>query len=191
MEWITTTTILDGLRDFSNESAWERLAARFRRPIISFARQMGLTADLAEDVAQETLLAFAQAYRRGAYDREQGRLSRWMFGIAFRQALAARRTAQRREVDAGSTHLNEAEQLVASHTWDREWEQALLEQCLQQARCEFESQTWRAFEATVRDGVPVDEAAAQLGVTPKSVYNARHRILKRIRELRAELEDVN
>lgn len=191
MEWVTTTTILDGLRDFSNETAWGRLAARFRGPVVRFARQMGLRADLAEDVAQETLLAFAQAYRRGAYVREQGRLSRWMFGIAFRQALAARRAAARQEVGADPAPLAAIEETAASQTWDREWEQALLEQCLQQARSEFELPTWRAFEATVRDGVPVDEAAAQLGVTLKSVYNARHRVLKRIRELRDELEGVD
>ena len=40
----------------------------------------------------------------------------------------------------------------------------------------------------VRDDRSPDEAAAALGLSIKSVYNAKHRILKRIRQLRAEYE---
>lgn len=47
-----------------------------------------------------------------------------------------------------------------------------------------------AFELSVRgDGKPA-AVAEELGVSVKSVYNARHRILKRLRELREELEAV-
>ena len=83
MDWITTSTILEGLKEFEGGDAWERLVERFRRPIVSFIRDLGLAESDAEDVAQETLIAFAEAYREGKYDPAKGRLSHWLFGIAW------------------------------------------------------------------------------------------------------------
>jgi len=68
MTWLTTATVLQKLHDFGNREAWDSFTERFRRPVVSFARGMGLKQADAEDVAQETLLAFAEAFRRGQYD---------------------------------------------------------------------------------------------------------------------------
>ena len=191
MTWLTTATVLQKLRDFENRDAWDSFADRFRRPVISFARGMGLKPADAEDVAQETLLAFAQAYRGGKYDPSKGRLSRFLFGIAYRQALRARRGG----ADPGPGGVNVAEshfwsqvpdEQTASGIWDTQWEQSVLERCLQQAKAEVEPQTYRAFELVVREEHSPEEATNTLGISLKSVYNAKHRILKRIRELREE-----
>ena len=195
MTWLTTATVLQQLRDFGNRDAWDAFSERFRRPVVSFARSMGLRQADAEDVAQETLLAFAEAYRRGQYDPSKGRLSRFLFGIAYRQSLRGRRVGAAPAgagipvVDAESGFWSEVpDEQAATGIWDTEWERTLLDTCLQQVRSEFEPQTFRAFELAVREDKPADEVAAALGIPVKSVYNAKHRILKRIRELRAEYE---
>lgn len=196
MEWLTTTTVLANLRDYENRAAWERFAARFRRPIVTFARSLGLTDVDAEDVAQETLIAFAEAYRDGQYDRTKGRLSQWLFGIAYRQTLNERRGGARRAARVAAPSDNTdfwagvPDETAASQSWDREWEQALLEECIKQVRHEVEPVTLRAFELVVQHQRPPADAATELGVPIKLVYNAKHRVLKRIRELRAELEDI-
>jgi len=198
MTWETTATVLEKLRDFENRDAWDRFSERFRRPVVSFARGMGLRQSDAEDVAQETLLAFAKAYREGQYDPAKGRLSRFLFGIAYRQALRGRRGAASpagagvavAEVESGFWSQVPDEQ-TATGVWDTQWEQSVLGECMTQARAEFEQQTYRAFELVVRDGQSPEQAARSLGVTVKSVYNAKHRILKRIRELRGEFESNN
>jgi RNA polymerase sigma-70 factor (ECF subfamily) len=195
MAWLTTASVLQNLRDFQNRDAWDTFAERFRQPVVSFARSLGLAAADAEDVAQETLIAFAEAYRRGQYDPAKGRLSRFLFGIAYRQALRGRRVsggagAAGKVNNPGTDFWSQVpDEQAASGIWDTEWEQALLERCLSQARQEFEPQTFRAFELVVRDERSPDEAAAELGLSVKSVYNAKHRILKRIRELRAEYDN--
>jgi RNA polymerase sigma-70 factor (ECF subfamily) len=193
MTWLTTATVLQKLRDFDNREAWDSFADRFRRPVISFARGMGLKQADAEDVAQETLLAFAEAYRRGQYDPAKGRLSRFLFGIAYRQSLRARRSGVGtgvRDVNVGESGFwtEVPDEQAASGIWDTEWEKSVLDSCLQQVRQEFEPQTYRAFEAVVREERSAEEAAQSLGISIKSVYNAKHRILKRIRELRGEFE---
>jgi RNA polymerase sigma-70 factor (ECF subfamily) len=191
MTWLTTATVLQKLHDFGNRQAWDSFAERFRRPIVSFARGMGLKQADAEDVAQETLLAFAEAYRRGQYDPAKGRLSRFLFGIAYRQSLRARRAGVGmgvRDVNVGeSAFWSEVpDEQAATGIWDTEFEKSVLDSCLNQVRQEFEPQTYRAFEAVVREERSPEEVSQSLRISIKSVYNAKHRILKRIRELRSE-----
>jgi len=196
MDWNTTSTILDGLREGPGNYAWQRLCSRFRPPVVAFARDMGLSFADAEDVAQETLAAFAEAYRRGRYDRTRGRLSHWLFGFAYRHAAHARhrlaRDGQARAPGA-LDRVDEArliDEAEATLSWDRRWEEALLEQCLQRVAQEVEPETFRAFHLVVVLNRPPADAAEVLAVPIKMVYNAKHRVLKRIRELRAEYESV-
>lgn len=196
MDWITTSTILAGLRDFANTDAWERLSARFRGPIVGFARGLGLSPADAEDVAQETLLAFAEAFRHGRYDREQGRLSSWLFGIALNQVRRYRRADEQRvrpiAGNGGGTSFwrDLPDPSATRSAWEQEWEQALFAECLEQVRREVEPATLAAFELVVCEQLTAQQAAARLSVPVKTIYNAKHRVLHRIRELRAQLENT-
>jgi RNA polymerase sigma-70 factor (ECF subfamily) len=158
---------------------------------------MGLGASDAEDVAQETLIAFAEAFRQGRYDPSKGRLSRFLFGIAYRQSLRYRRAGAPGAGGGKLVHAETAfwsdvpdEDTHASGIWDTHWEATVLEECLRQARGEFEQATFRAFEMVVREEQEPAAVAEALGVTIKSVYNAKHRVLKRVRELRDTYESA-
>ncbi len=195
MEWITTSTMLQKLHAADDHGAWERLVQRFQRPIVRFATRVGASPAEAEDVAQETLLAFAENYRNGKYDRAKGRLSHWLFGIAYRQIRReirrqARRVATLPATGNGSFWSALPDQQQASTVWDAEWEQALLAACIERAHREFEPRTFRMFELAVRLEWSPADVARELAVPVKAVYNAKHRVIKRIRELRAELEQV-
>ena len=96
MQWVTTTIVLEQLAR-EEAGAWELFVRRFRQPVIRFARDLGLSEDEAEDVVQETLASFLRAYRNGRYDRDKGRLSSWLFGIAHRTAMKIRSKAARRQ----------------------------------------------------------------------------------------------
>jgi RNA polymerase sigma-70 factor (ECF subfamily) len=194
--WITTSTILHGLRDFENRDAWERFASRFRAPILRLALDQGLTRTDAEDVAQETLIGFAKAFREGRYDAQKGRLSRWLFGIAYRQVMHARASREHRgalepQRAESATWSEVADEDAAARTWDLEWERTILAQCMHQVRSEVQPVTFRAFELTAIDQRDAEAAALELGVPVKVVYNAKHRILKRVRELRQALEEAS
>jgi RNA polymerase sigma factor (sigma-70 family) len=195
-EWITTSTILWGLRDFEDRGAWQRFVERFRAPIVRLAQGQGLKPADAEDVAQETLLAFADGFRAGRYDVEKGRLSRWLFGIAYRQMSRARDASNRRsaagQVDESTSDVHAiADEDEVTRSWDVEWERAILEQCLAQARREVHPQTFRAFELVALENRAAAQAAEELAIDVKAVYNAKHRLLKRIRELRESMEQLS
>ena len=144
MEWVTTSLLLEQLRDFDNEVAWNKLVEFFRAPLAAFARRMGLVDNDADDLVQETLIAFASAYSEGKYDPEKGRLSDWLFGISYRQIQNARRKRARRDAPLARRsedsfpfdELPDREE--ATRTWNEEWAKSLLANCLRRVRIEVE-----------------------------------------------------
>lgn len=194
MEWITTSTVLDRLRDDDDQSAWNGFVERFCAPITSFGLKLGLNPSDAEDVAQETLLAFLESYRKDAYERGRGRLGHYLFGIAHKKILLARRKIARREVqistgnDGTSFWSAVPDATEAQVTWDQEWRKAVLMQCLEQVRREVSPQTFEAFRLVVFENVAPAQAAERLGITRNAVFIAKHRIGSRLRDLRAAFE---
>jgi RNA polymerase sigma-70 factor (ECF subfamily) len=195
VEWVTTSTIVRDLADYENAAAWSRFVERFQAPIARFVAGLGVPAGDAEDIAQETLIAFAETLRSGRYQRERGRLRTWLFGIAYKQMLRERERRGRRPHPIGGDRELELalerlpDEQTASASWNHHWEQFVLRRCFEQIGREFRPESVRAFDLVVRDDRSPQDAAAALGVPIKAIYNAKHRILKRLRELRAELED--
>lgn len=193
MTWDTNTAILEQLRTFSADEAWTCLAEHFEVPLTRYARRSGLSADAARDVVQEALIAFAEAYRRGAYDRDKGRLSSWLFGIARREVSAARR---RRALDpVGALETGQASGLredddALEQVWEEEWQRAILERAIARVREEVEPATWESFALQAFDGLDVPDVMSRLGHSRTQVYNAKHRISRRLRELAGEYEDA-
>jgi RNA polymerase sigma-70 factor (ECF subfamily) len=195
-EWVTTSTVLQRLSDFDDRDAWERFCERFHQPLQAFARKNGLDESECEDVAQESLMAFAEAYRRGEYDRKQGRLSSWLFGIAWRRIDHARRKSDRREdhVRLQATETAQWMQIEAplevSPEWEAVWERSMLEQSLRQVRKEFEPATFRVFEMIVLEQKAIEEGERALGLSRNAIYIAKHRVSKRMRELLEQCDEV-
>ena len=196
MEWVTTSTILHDLRDYANAAAWQSFVDRFRGPIVRFVAKLGLSQADAEEVAQEALLAFAEKLRAGLYDPERARLRSWLFGMVYMQALKQRDRNRRRELPlAERPEIEQAmaeipDEKTVADLWDTHWERFLVQECFRQVQREFAPESVRAFELVVKEGRSPQEAATEAGVSVKSVYNAKHRILKRIRELKTEIEEV-
>lgn len=184
VDWTTSTTILARLRDHGDGSAWGRLEDHFWEPLVRYALRLGLGLSDAQDVAQETLLAFARLHRADRYQRERGRLSSWLFGIANQRIREVRRSQLRQALvlsRAGET-IDEASatDCDAEALWEEEWRRAAYREALQHVRSQVAEETFRLFELTVCQGLPVAEVARRLGVAPKQVYNARYRITTRL-----------
>ena len=54
-------------------------------------------------------------------------------------------------------------------------------------RAEFKESTWQAFYRTAVDARPAAEVAEELGISLRAVYQAKYRVMRRIRR---ELEDL-
>jgi RNA polymerase sigma-70 factor (ECF subfamily) len=188
----TSTTLLDGLRDPEDHARWTAYVDRYRPLIVRFARGRGLPPEPAEDVAQASLLAFAEAYRRGRYERDKGRLRSWLFGIVRHQLRRWWRTEQRRELPLGSDEewADAAVEAGLEERWEEEWRGALLRQCLEEIRREVEPATLVAFELFAVEGLSAEEVGRRLSLSPNAVYGAKRRVLRRVRELMPLMDDA-
>ena len=191
---VTSTTLLEGLKDPGNETVWLQFVERYRPLILRYGERLGLPAEDAEDATQASLLAFCQAYREAKYERSRGRLGDWLFGIVHNQMRNAQRKRGRNrevavtETQAGAIESHSSEEM--ERLWEEEWRDAVARECLAQVQREVQEATFRAFEAHVIEGRPVSEVAEELGLTPNAVYGAKRRVLRRIRELKPFMEDA-
>lgn len=188
----TSTELLADLRDPGNEAAWSRYVERYRPLILAYARRAGLAEADAEDAAQASLLSFSDGLRRNRYEREQGRLRSWLHGIAVNKVREVRRARRERQAaDTAEESLLDPvgpDELEAS--WEEEWRDAVLRQCLAEVRAEVEPNTLRAFELSAREGWPAERVARELGMTKDAVYAAKRRVLRRVRELVPLIEEA-
>ncbi len=190
----TTSFLLERLKDPADQEIWRMFTERYRPMIVRTARRLGLGQDDAQDAAQMALMAFFTAYREGKYDPAKGRLRHWLFGIARHWILNTFDKRKHRQVDvAGPADQTDffARQPADDHMeqiWEQEWRESTLRTCMLQVRTEFDPKTLRAFELFAQEGLSAQQVADQLGMTSNAVFIAKHRVLKRIRELLPEME---
>ncbi|MCL4741085.1 MAG: sigma-70 family RNA polymerase sigma factor [Phycisphaerales bacterium] len=185
----TTTRLIEGLRDPANAEAWSGFDARYRPVLIAFASRLGFSHDDAAEVAQQALVEFARAYREGRYERERGRLSSWLIGIARNVASGMRRGRGAQRV-GGDTMLGEMpDEPELTRIWSEERERAIFAEAMTilHTTSQANESTLRAFELFAIRGVPAEEAAAECGISVDAVYLAKSRLTKRLREIVREL----
>ncbi len=192
---VTSTDLLDGLREPSNRATWDAYVGRYRPMIVEYARRVGAAAEDAEEIAQQALAAFAEAYRRGSYRRDRGRLRDWLFGIVRRQLRNWYRRHRGREVlvgtGVGGTDFfsRVAGEDRLRDLWEAECRAAVLDHCLRCVRREVQAATWDAFELFACRNWPAARVAEQLGISENAVFKAKERVIGRIRELRPIAEE--
>ena len=193
---VTSTYLLEGLKDPANQTVWQQYVDRYRPLILRYARRLGLDEVDGEDAAQQALLAFCEAYRQGRYERGKGRLRDWLFGIARNQIRNYQRRQHGREVQVATPpeqtdfFVHQADEKEWEDIWEQEWRDAVLRQCLEEARREVGEKTFAAFELFASQGWPARKVAEHLGLTANAVFIAKHRILRRVRELLPTMEEV-
>jgi len=89
--------------------------------------------------------------------------------------------------DAQAVMLNQPDLQAEPDQEEQQLCSQLYNRLLDRLRNEFEPRTWDMFCRSVIDSVPTSTIAAELGVSPAAVRQARSRVLRRIRQETAEL----
>ncbi len=190
-EWVTTTILLNELIA-GKEDAWNMLSEDRYPMLVKFGAKLGLSHHNAEDAAQETLMTFVKLYREGKYIRGKGKgkLRKWLFGIAYNVIRDVQRRLPREKLVAdettGTSFLDSVADKSTEQTWDDGWQERDLAKCLDRVSREYRKDI-PIFELLVVHGKTPSEVAAQFNKTVDSIYVIKHKILKRIRELEADL----
>jgi RNA polymerase sigma-70 factor (ECF subfamily) len=174
--------------------AWQRLVRLYYPLVRQWCRRSGLQAADAADVAQEVFRALAGGVER--FERDEGRNSfrGWLCGITKRQLLAYYRRNKGRPAASGGTEaqlrLAETPEEELSSVADAPGERAgVLRRALALVRGDVEEHTWQAFWRSAVEGQSPAVIAADLGVSVNTVYLAKARLLRRLREEFGDLFD--
>ena len=190
----TRDSLLVQLRSPENREAWEQFATLYRPVIYRLARQRGLQDADAQDLAQRVFIAVASAIGTWEKSGETVRFRHWLRRVA-RHAILNALSRQPRDRGAGGSaaqdllleHPHEDPESVAQI--DLEYRRELYLRAAILVRCDVDPVTWRAFELTVIEDRSIEAVAFELDKPVGTIYAARSRIMRRLREAVRELEE--
>jgi RNA polymerase sigma-70 factor (ECF subfamily) len=185
--------LLIRVRDPADHAAWFEFVEIYRPVILRLARQKGMQAADAEDVAQEVLAAVAKAVEQREHDPKRAKFRTWLHRVASNAILD---TLTRKRPDRGSGDsalqavLSEQESPSGpdSDLLRLEYRREVFRWAARQVRQEFHQDTWDAFWLTAIEGRSVEVVAKELAKDSWAIYAARSRIIRRIREKVTEYE---
>ena len=189
----TATDLLVGLRFEESHAAWVEFHQRYLPIIVALARRLGLDDADANDVGQETMIAFLRDCRTGRFDPSRGRLRSWIFtNVRFRIADLHRRRA-RREVllsEESSVDSTEAFTPEMESFWNQERDAVILHHALVKLECEsrLDRQTLDAFRMTAIIGLAARDVAHAMNMAPADVYMAKRNVMRRLRDILPHVE---
>jgi RNA polymerase sigma-70 factor (ECF subfamily) len=188
----TSPSLLDRVRQRDGD-AWSRLARLYTPLVYRWARQSGLQANDAADIAQEVFLAVASHIEGFDHDRDGATFRGWLWTITRNKVrLHFRRKAGRPDARGGTdAHRflhDQAEPVDApadggdSEPGGFDAQRSLVHRALELVRQDFQPQTWQAFLRFAMAGQSAVEIAAELGMTPAAVRQAKYRVLSRLHD---------
>ncbi|KLU03300.1 transcriptional control [Rhodopirellula islandica] len=193
----TRESLLLRLHDPKDEFAWAEFSAIYEPVIYRLVKRRGVQDADAREIVQEILMSVAGAIER--FDvTAQGSFRGWLSRITRNATIDRLRSVQsRRELTGGSSIVRIIDAVASndrsidgtqqdaelSHEFDRDHRQQLFRWAASKVRSRTGEKNWIAFWRTAVEDQSVAAVASDLGISEGSVYVARCRILKRIREL--------
>ncbi len=197
----TRISLIIRLAAANDVDAWREFAELYAPAVFSLARMRGLQTADAEDFVQELLLAVARAATRWQPDGERARFRTWLYAVSknlladhFSKRLAQQFVANDVDVhDTSNANCLASQSVDLEQQFDLEYRRATFQRAAKVVRERVQATTWQAFEATAVHDEPAESVARRVGLSVGSVYVARSRVLKLIRQevelLERELND--
>ncbi len=188
----TRASLIVKLQGQRNELAWAEFVSVYEPFLRRLVQRQGVPERHVADVTQQVLAAIAHCVTQWQDDGQPGSFRRWTSRVA-RNVVIKFMSRERRQVGGqGGTELIELLHQVpdsSDEQRNRQYENELIVWAAEQVKDQFRSTSWHAFWATLIEGRSVAEVAAELNVTPGSIYMSRSRIMAKIQVKIADVLD--
>ena len=165
-----------------DQLAWETFVGLYTPLMFYWARKAGLRQADAADLVQDVLAIVFRRLPDLKYDR-QGSFRGWLRTITLNKFRDRRRKKLLPITDASQSHIAESVSVPeAESIWDIDYGRMLLKQAMDQMECDFEPSTWQGLLAVMKENLSVSQAAKKFGVSQWTIYSARSRLIRRLRE---------
>jgi RNA polymerase sigma-70 factor, ECF subfamily len=190
---LTSVSLLHQVRA-QDAAAWRRLVQLYSPQVFRWCRRAGLCSQDSADVLQNVFLAIATRIVDFRRDSPEDSFRGWLWGITRFKIADHFRALQASPVATGGSTalaaLNQVSDAAAPPDPDpseSDDHTQLLHRALDLIRADFAEHTWQAFWRCTLDGQPPVDVARELGMTLDAVYQAKARVMRRVREEFAEL----
>lgn len=191
----TSESLIIRVRDPSNRAAWDQFEQIYRPIIFRIARARGMQHSDAQDLVQQVLLSVAAAIE--SYERfdDGTRFRNWLSRITRNAILKSLSRGPSDRAAGGSEVMNLMSEIPAADSEtdaliELEYRREVYQRAAARVRREVQEPTWLAFELTVLQEQSIEQACRSLGLSSGSVYAARSRVIRRLRDAVRELEDL-
>ena len=182
-----SSTLLDQIRARRPE-AWQRLVDLYGPVVYRWCRQLGVGRADAADVVQEVFAAVAAGAVRFRRETPEHSFGAWLRTITRSKACDHfRRRRGLLDAEGGTTaqqrllNLPESAEESLSLSVSLKPDARFVHRALEVVRAEFEPRTWDAFWRIAVDGQSPAEAAEAMRLSLSAVYQAKSRVLRRLR----------
>lgn len=189
-----SSMMLRGVQRMEADS-WNRLVGTFGPIVYRWCRTSGLSPADTPDLVQDVFASVARGIGDFERQKSEGSFRSWLATITRNRVRDHfRRLAKRNEAEGGAAggtdamvRLQQHSETLDSTICPDSIESPLVRQVLASVESEFEATTWLAFWRTTVDGQAASEVARSVGISIASVYQAKSRVLRRLRSRLAEV----
>jgi RNA polymerase sigma-70 factor (ECF subfamily) len=190
----TSASLLDNLCNHADADAWKQLVDVYTPVLRAWLRRYEVlsTADV-DDLVQDVLLTLSKELPQFRPNQRLGAFRAWLRTILVNRLRYFWRSRQHRpQAIGGSDFAQQLEQLSdgqsqMSKQWDSEHDRRVMERLFSLVEPKFAPETWEAFRRQMVDGSSPEAVATALGMPLHSVYAAKSRVLKALRNTAAGL----
>ncbi|TWU11066.1 RNA polymerase sigma factor [Allorhodopirellula heiligendammensis] len=179
-----STFCLDGVQQLDPRQ-WSRLVETFGPIVYRWCRVAGVPESEAADLVQNVFVSVARKIPAFERQKDAGSFRSWLATITRNQVRDFFRQASRRADAQGGTAAQRWMLDQVDHLGDSidggSISAPLLKSILETVRAEFEDVTWQAFWLTTIENQQPSLVAERTGLSLVSVYQAKSRVLKRLR----------
>ncbi|HEX5103127.1 MAG TPA: sigma-70 family RNA polymerase sigma factor [Pirellulaceae bacterium] len=191
----TRETLIRRLPNAADVEAWEAFVEIYEPLLFRLARGRGMQPADAEDYVQEVLAAVARNIDRWVASETRGPFRAWLFRIAFNLGVNFVTRPMHQRLGSGDSQIARMLEEVPAVAADssalflQEYRRELFRWAAERVREQVSPQQWMVYWLTSVEERPIAEVAKEYGMSLGSVYIARSRITKRIREMIREHEE--
>ncbi len=184
----TSASLLESLRDASDEAAWNRLVDMYSPLLRNWLRRHNANTGDIDDVVQEVMTVVVRRFPDFQRQPRTGAFRAWLRTITVNCLRDQWRRSNKQPKATGGTQYAEViEQLADPHSgiskiWDQEHDKHVASFLLSKIQPDFTPQTWQAFQRFAIDGSSADEVARELGITANAVFIAKSRVMSGLRQ---------
>ncbi|OQZ02008.1 MAG: hypothetical protein B6D36_13530 [Planctomycetes bacterium UTPLA1] len=185
----TDPRLLGQIKQLSNDDDWSAFFDLYAPLVFRVAKVQGLQDDDCEEIVQQVMVAVMRQIAEFEYRPDLGRFRDWLAQMT-RHKIADLMKARSRSILAAKASGSVAcpdsfdpfEQM-----WERQWQRALLERSIEQARNQIGPEVFQAFWLRVVDGWNGGDVADFLGISTSAVHVYKHRVVSLVREYYAQI----